>query len=375
MTGAFFTYYPPSHPLGKEVSRWQKTKEIDYLGIILFSSGVAVFLIPIIWGGTTYAWSSAGCIAPLVIGIVMMLSAFAWGFSGIPKDPLFPLRLFSKIREFTVVLFVVLVAGFVLLGMNTMVPQQYTDLYTTDGITAGIYQLAPGFGTAVGGIVWPLFAHKISRWVNIYWQMIIANGTQTLFYGLMALETPTSIGMALTFQFFAALCFGYFLIAGFTTISLHVSQSDLGLAGGQYGAFRCVGFALGGSLLNTIATTKAESKAAVEIVAAATASGMSNASEYLSLFIIAFEGDEPSLLNTVPGMTQEIIDATWAAFKDSYNYGFRIAWIATIPFCAVAFILCFFIADPTKYMTHHIAVHMEKEIIGGKKEHNIDAKA
>ncbi|KAJ5641162.1 hypothetical protein N7528_000787 [Penicillium herquei] len=45
-------------------------KQVDYLGSITMIISAVLILVPISWGGTKYAWSSAGVIAPLVLGIV-----------------------------------------------------------------------------------------------------------------------------------------------------------------------------------------------------------------------------------------------------------------------------------------------------------------
>jgi hypothetical protein len=368
LIGTFFTYFPPSHPQSELVSRWSLTKQIDFFGLFLFTGGIVVFLVAITWGGTQFPWNSAACIAPIVIGIVLTVASFVWGFSGIPKDPLFSLPLFKKWREFTCLLLIGLVAGFVFVGSSALIPQQLQFIYTYDAITIGVYQLAGGFGTAIGGIIWPLFIHKIK---HVHLQIIVACAMQLLFFGLMALDTPDTLGMALAFQLLAYIPFGFIVIAGYTTISLHIPQKELGLATGLFGTFRCVGFSLGSSLLVTIFNTTSGSAVGPDIIAAVTPLGLQNAAAAIPDFIAAFESGELSLLNTIPGMTPAIAAAAQAAFKAAFNHGFFLSWIAIIPFNAAALILSFFVLDCSKYMTHHIAVRMEKEVLNRSKETDI----
>jgi hypothetical protein len=43
-------------------------------------------------------------IAPIVVEAVLFIACFVWDFSGIPKQPIFPLHLFKKFREYTILL-------------------------------------------------------------------------------------------------------------------------------------------------------------------------------------------------------------------------------------------------------------------------------
>jgi len=50
-------------------------------------------------------------------------------------------------------------------------------------------------------------------------------------------------------------------------------------------------------------------------------------------------------------------------------YAFRITYLVTIPFGVIVISLSLFVRDPSKYFTKHIAVHLEKEILGKKHVH------
>jgi hypothetical protein len=65
----------------------------------------------------------------------------------------------------------------------------------------------------------------------------------------------------------------------------------------------------------------------------------------------------------VPGATPAIEAATAQAFKDAYAYAFQRVFWSTIPFGVLATIAACFVIDPSKYLTNHVAVHMEKEVV------------
>lgn len=74
----WFFYSPPSynqlHVNGK--TRWQMTKDLDYLGIFLYVGGCVPFLVGLSWGGSAYPWASAEVLCTLLIGVAT-LAAFA----------------------------------------------------------------------------------------------------------------------------------------------------------------------------------------------------------------------------------------------------------------------------------------------------------
>ena len=74
------SYFPPSFSkLHTVKTRAQLIKEIDYLGILLFTCGFTIFLLGLSWGGGYYPWGSAAVISTLVIGAVLIISFFVWG--------------------------------------------------------------------------------------------------------------------------------------------------------------------------------------------------------------------------------------------------------------------------------------------------------
>lgn len=48
-----------------------KLASIDYVGILLFTSGITVFLVGLSWGGIEFAWARNQTLLPLVLGTVL----------------------------------------------------------------------------------------------------------------------------------------------------------------------------------------------------------------------------------------------------------------------------------------------------------------
>lgn len=113
LVGTALVYFPPSHPRLDGKTRWQEFKELDWVGTILFTVGLSVFLFGLNAGGNSYLWTSAATLAPLILGMIVLLASFAYDFTS-AKDPLFPWYLFRNFREFSslpVLVFVVCVSS------------------------------------------------------------------------------------------------------------------------------------------------------------------------------------------------------------------------------------------------------------------------
>jgi hypothetical protein len=182
LAGTTAFYFPPSRPQHDfDKTRWQEIKELDYIGVILYTSGLTVFVLGLTWAGATaYPWSSASVIAPIVLGVCTLAACFAYDFI-LAKRPFFPARLFSKLREFTVLLVVVFVSGMCYYSMAALLPQGALYMYTQNPIEIGVISLPGGLGQVLGGFILPSLAHRIK---HIKTQIIIALEIQTLFIGI-----------------------------------------------------------------------------------------------------------------------------------------------------------------------------------------------
>lgn len=80
-------YHPPSydqlHVHGK--TRWQMTKDLDYIGISLYIAGCVLFLVGLSWGGSMYPWASAEVLCTLLIGVATLGGFAVYGESS--NDP------------------------------------------------------------------------------------------------------------------------------------------------------------------------------------------------------------------------------------------------------------------------------------------------
>ena len=127
LTLVVFFYRPPNFHTkhrrdGK--TRMQLLKQMDFVGVGLFSLGCILFLIGVNWGGRQYAWSSAPVLATLIIGTALLVAlAFYEVFANL-KYPMLPPKFFGNVRGFTMLLVVCFVGGMLYYSMNVLWPRE-----------------------------------------------------------------------------------------------------------------------------------------------------------------------------------------------------------------------------------------------------------
>ncbi|KAK7883497.1 hypothetical protein LTR67_011167 [Exophiala xenobiotica] len=361
--GTLFVYFPPSHPRPDGLTKWQEFKQLDFVGAALYVSGLAVFLFGLNSGGNTYPWKSAGTLAPLILGLIVFLGAFVYDFK-VAKDPLFPWYLFKMFREFSSLLMLVFVAGMVFFAASALNAQTILYLYTADPIKIGIYSIPSGAGQLVGGVIIPGLVHYIKY---VHYQLAFSVFMQTLFFGLAALITPHNINWVMAVQFLAMLPFAWVTLNSYTTASLHVPQRDLGVAIGLIGTFRSLGGAVGSVVFSSIFNQISAKQVPHRITDVALNAGISakilpDLIEAVSLTLVGVPGQAATVPSVSPSVFSKCVDAA----RLGYAYGFRITWLASIPFGVIAMCCAVAVRDPSKYFTNHVEVHLEKEIGGNK---------
>ncbi|KIX09124.1 uncharacterized protein Z518_00202 [Rhinocladiella mackenziei CBS 650.93] len=352
LLGTIIFYHPPSKPI-RDRSRRQIFRELDHLGLFLYTAGVALFLLGLGWGGIQYQWNSAAVLVPLCLGFLLFCAMLFWDFSGRPQRPTFPLRLFRMFREFVTVIAVMFVTGLVYITSAALIPLQISYIWTADPIKAGFYNIPAGFGAAIGGT---LLGGLIYKMKHVPIQMAVAVAIQTTFMALQALITPHHIAMGMVFQTLASLPFGWILIACYVTVGLHVPHRDLGLAYGLVGTSRFLGGAVGSTIFFTILSNKAAVRIPTRVVEAVIPLNYA-LSEVPSLIAALTSG----VTSGLAGIPPRVVEAAANAIKWGYADAFRVTWLATVPFGVIAITLATCIRDPSPYFTSHTAVTLAKE--------------
>ncbi|KAH8178391.1 major facilitator superfamily protein [Sarocladium implicatum] len=80
----------------REQSTMDKLRRIDYGGNAILVASTISILIGLTWGGPVYPWTDGRVVGPVVVGIVGLVGFVVYEASGIPAEPVMPLRVFPS---------------------------------------------------------------------------------------------------------------------------------------------------------------------------------------------------------------------------------------------------------------------------------------
>lgn len=151
----FFCYHPPTFKTKHKddhKTKWQLIRELDYIGLLLFTGGCLFLLLGLNWGGGFYAWNSSHVVGMLVTGCVCLIACGFWEAYAPLTYPILPPHLFKQWRKFTAFLVLCFVAGMLYYSLLVIWPAQSTLLFinTNDTIIRGVYASLVAYGNIVG---------------------------------------------------------------------------------------------------------------------------------------------------------------------------------------------------------------------------------
>jgi MFS family permease len=103
-------YHPPPRENSSGMSRKTILGQIDYVGGFLSISGMLLFMMGMQWGGYQYKWSTAHVIAPLVLGIVLIIAFVLWEAYG-ASHPMFPRHISKASGILSLTLVITFISG------------------------------------------------------------------------------------------------------------------------------------------------------------------------------------------------------------------------------------------------------------------------
>ncbi|GME46190.1 Sugar transporter conserved site [Neofusicoccum parvum] len=357
-------YYPPSRPRNDfDKSRWDECKELDWIGLLLFTAGLTIFLVGITYlGKESYSKALVG--STIAIGVLITLACFLYDFSGIPENPLFPWSLFTMVRKFTIHLLIVFVSGFIWYAMAALLPQATLYMYTNDPIEIGLIAIPNGFGTAVGGWVIPSLIQYIK---HVRGQIVLAVLIQTVFTACYAAVIPHNKAAWIVIQFFGQGCFAWLTTLAYLAAGLFVRHDELGTASGLIGTFRSAGGSIGNAIFSTVLHSVINRELQDSIADAAVRAGFD--AQGLPQLIPAVISDAVGVPGAFAGVqvNDVVRSAARDAFRDTYAKAYRMVFYTSIPLGVVALVAAWFVEDPSPLLTDHVAVVQERDVLAGKR--------
>lgn len=356
----FFFYHPPTfNMLHERKSKRSQMKELDYVGMFLWISGLTLFLMGISWGGGLYPWKSAAVICTIAIGSGLLILFGFWEAFGNQKYPLMPVKFFQN-RGFISLVACATVATMFYYSAVLLWPQQVSEMYTHDVNYAGwlscTVSAATALGEVCGGAIVRFFGHAR------YWIILSALG-MVAFVSSLASLTPSTKTMGIAFTIIGPFFVGVIELAALSLAPLFCHAEDIGLSSGMLASIRAAGGSIAVAVYSTILTNRLTTTLPATVGGAAVAAGLP-AADVPAVLAAASKGT----LAEVPGITIAIITAVTQALPIAYSQAFKTVYLASLGFGGIAIIGSLLTKDPKKHLTGKVERRMHGRGIGGNIE-------
>ncbi|PPJ55349.1 hypothetical protein CBER1_10071 [Cercospora berteroae] len=180
-------------PVRLEATRPAKEilREIDYIGGLLSTFGVTLFMMGLQWGARQYEWGSAHVLVPFILGILIIIGFFVWEIKLAPF-PMVPAGVFKKDkRTMIAALLITFFSGGNFFVVLLFWPTQVYNMYGNDPLQIGIRTLPIGFGIIFGSVLsLVLFGVAKGRTTAL---MIFWTALMTAFTGAMSIATTSNL--------------------------------------------------------------------------------------------------------------------------------------------------------------------------------------
>lgn len=332
----FFFYHPPTFAqLHVNRSKMEQVKRLDFVGLVLFTGGLIIFLMGLNWGGSLYPWASAHVIGTIVVGFVSLVAFVVYDAKIHKGDPLMPMHLFTSPGYLAMVV-TAMVGSIVYYGMNVLWPQQIAFLFggkshslcadlicddtnsgeTGDNIHKGWLACVVGGGALLGQIIGAVLCQYIKR------SRFILIGSALSLLAFCAAMVDVNVGdqaKGVAFMLLATISVGCLELCSLAIAPLALPTEDIGVALGALGSIRSGGASVGLAICVAVLNNKLAAFVPPRVTDAVTALGLPTSSIPALLTGLSTGVG----LDKVPDITPDILAAAALAQSEAAGDAFQ----------------------------------------------------
>jgi MFS family permease len=330
--GVLVGYNPPPRELQSSLTKYEKLRRLDWIGIALIATGLSLVAIGLQWYGNPYSFTEAPVLAPFIIGVGLIIGfgLYEWRgrCHGILHHALF------QHRNFALALGIVFIEGLAFFTANSYFIYELTVLYGLDTFDAGLRFMILFLASIVFAFVVGAYTMRTKQ---IREPMIIGFALLIAFNALLAtLEPSTPLANLWGYAVLGGSGIGFILTNVMVAAQMSTPADMISVTSGLMTATRSLGGAVGLAINNAIFSNSLSSNIFPKISAAVLPLGFPQAE--LTDLVHAIISGNPHSVEQLPGASAEIVGAALSASKDAYVASFRNAWIAAACFSAVGFL-------------------------------------
>ncbi|KQW47495.1 multidrug transporter [Nocardioides sp. Root1257] len=138
----------------------QPSESFDWLGMVLLSPGLALFLYGISTIPETGTFFATKVVVPVVIGTILIVGFIPWALNRRNEHPLIDLRLFQN-RNMTIAIIAMSLFAISFFGAGLLFPLYFQQVRQEDALHAGLLLAPQGFGAMITMPIAGVLADKI----------------------------------------------------------------------------------------------------------------------------------------------------------------------------------------------------------------------
>lgn len=221
---------------------------MDWFGSFLFIASTTSFLIPITWGGVSYAWTSWRTLVPLCLGIAGLITFVAYE-EVVAAEPLIRLVIFKN-RTSAVSYISTVIHGMILWSLLYYLPLYYEAVKGFSPIVSGVALFPETFTVAPASVIVGILITVTGRYRWAIWSgwVLTVLGTGLLYL----LEVHTSTVAWIFLNLVGGLGMGMLFPSMAFAIQASQTNEDLAFAVAMFSFFRAFGQAIGVAVGGTV---------------------------------------------------------------------------------------------------------------------------
>jgi hypothetical protein len=324
--------------------------------MLLFTAGAVPVMVGIVYTASVPA-SDPKVLGTLIAGFIILVLFGVWETFGRATHPLTPPAIFRKGRgrDFTAPCIALAIINMFYYSSSIIWPTMINAFYTAGGQPwqrAAVLSLPQGLAITGGAIGLTFLGPLIKHY---HWQQTASVTMMVVFGSLLALATPTNMGLMCTFVVLSLFGYGWAIYLSIAFTQLGVDQENLGISGGLSGCVRFAGGTIAQAVYLTVFQNDLKSKTPAYVTKAAEAAGVS-ASQIPDLL---------ALLATPKALAAQFGDsvagAVGLAQQLAIAHGIKLIALTSLGFGIIGIVACLCCQNIDSRMDNTIEVFLEND--------------
>ncbi|KAK3393976.1 major facilitator superfamily domain-containing protein [Podospora didyma] len=351
--GLLLFYWPPKIDRPKLSAR-EILWAIDPVGSFLFITSCTLMLLALDWTGGAYEWSDPHVVAPLTIGLVLLVAFVLYEWKG-RDDGLVAHVFFHRDANFALSVFAFAVEGWIFYSaVNSITPQIVLNLgFENNAWCISVRNLSFSLTSLLFSLVvtwWSTQFKDLKSPLLVTWVLFLV--LTVLYAAFQPHWNHEQIG----FNVIGGISQSGPLTLLVACVQFTAPHAFLSTATGLAFSARAIGGAFGSAVLDAIINGRLAARYAPAVASAATGAGLPPDSVPALLAALAV-GNVGDL--TIPGASPAAWDAALVESRLQYTEAYRLAWSSIIPFVVLAIVAVARLKGVEELMTEKVEATVE----------------